>query len=130
MEKSTGKKYVRCNAEQKRFIVESLAAFCSPTEVAHAVKENYGLTMSPQAVQCYDPTRRAGYRLNDDLYEIFKRAREKHLEQIGNIGIAHRRFRLEKLDEAVRELRDKGAYLQMAKLLEIAAKEVGDYYHK
>lgn len=130
MIQTTRKKYVRCNAEQKRFIVESLAAYCPPSEVARALKQRDGFQMSPQAIECYDPTKRAGRGLSEEWREVFDRARMKYIEQIGNIGIAHRVYRLEKLDEAVHELRERGAYMQMMKLLEIAAKEMGGYYHK
>ncbi|MEX5591058.1 DUF2280 domain-containing protein, partial [Pseudomonas urmiensis] len=42
--------------EIKIFIVQALACFDSPSQVAEAVKANFGVTVSRQQVEIHDPT--------------------------------------------------------------------------
>jgi hypothetical protein len=41
--------------EVKRFIVQSLACFDTPSQVAQAVKDTFGLEVSRQQCEFYDP---------------------------------------------------------------------------
>ena len=49
--------------EQKAFVVQAVACFDSPKTVADALKKEFGVIVSPQVVECYDPTKRAGATL-------------------------------------------------------------------
>ncbi len=42
---------------QQEYVVERLAAFDNPGTVAHGVREKFGITLTRQAVEQYDPTR-------------------------------------------------------------------------
>ncbi|AFL51641.1 hypothetical protein ABIE78_002513 [Sinorhizobium fredii] len=46
--------------EVKTYVVQALACFDSPAVVAKSVKAEFDVVISPQAVEAYDPTKRAG----------------------------------------------------------------------
>ena len=58
------------------YIVEQLARFDSPSTVAAAVVNKFGIKVSRQAVEIYDPSKVAGSRLSDKLREHFYKVRE------------------------------------------------------
>ncbi|ABY40528.1 hypothetical protein 2.36 [Burkholderia phage Bups phi1] len=112
----------------KVFIVQSLACFDTISRTAKAVREEFGVEVSPQQCERYDPTKRAGETLSKKYREIFERTREEFLNDTSRIGIAHRAVRLRKLAMAVDKPEERGNLVLMAQLLEQAAKEAGDAF--
>ncbi|CAP01796.1 conserved hypothetical protein; putative phage-related protein [Acinetobacter baumannii SDF] len=75
---------------EQLFIVRSLAQFMTPTEVVKAIKETFNITVSPQQVEAYDPTKVAGRDLRKEYKEVFESTREEYLRQpIHNISGAN-----------------------------------------
>jgi hypothetical protein len=111
--------------EVKTFIVTALACFDTPSVAAAAVKEEFGLTVSRQAVQAYDPGKRAGKDLSEQWRALFAAAREKFIAETAAIGIAHKSVRLRMLDRMAASAEGKGNLVLTAALLEQAAKEDG-----
>lgn len=109
-------------------IVQALACFDTPSQVAREVNAEYGLSVSPQQCETYDPTKRNGARLSKKFCELFEATRAAFLNDTSRIGIAHRAVRLRKLDRAVGLAEDRGNIPLMAQLLEQAAKESGDAF--
>ena len=62
--------------EVKYFIVQKLACFGTPSEVAKDVKDEFGIVISRQRVQLYDPTKKAGADLGAELRAIFEATRK------------------------------------------------------
>jgi len=114
--------------EQKCYIVQALARFVSPSEVAAGVKQEYGIEVSMQALQVYDPTTVAGRRLGEKYSQLFKETRTKYLADTSSIGIAQQAFRLNKLHEMAMNALSRKNYQQAAQFMEQAAKEVGGAY--
>ncbi|AJY39162.1 DUF2280 domain-containing protein [Burkholderia humptydooensis] len=112
----------------KVFIVQSLACFDTISRTAKAVREEFGVEVSPQQCERYDPTKRAGQTLSKKYREIFERTREKFLNDTSGIGVSHRAVRLRALDRAVAEAERRNNLPLMAQLLEQAAKESGDAF--
>ncbi|OXJ16622.1 MULTISPECIES: DUF2280 domain-containing protein [Burkholderia] len=112
----------------KLYIVQSLACFDTISRVAKAVREEFGVEVSPQQCERYDPTKQAGSSLSKKYREIFERTREEFLKDTSRIGVAHRAVRLRKLDHAVGIAEQRGNIPLMAQLLEQAAKEAGDAF--
>lgn len=112
----------------KLFIVQQLACFDSPSQVAKTVNAEFGLTVSPQQCERYDPNKRAGSELSAKWRKVFAETREKFLADTSGVGIAHRAVRLKRLDRMAARAEDMGAMQLAASLLEQAAKEVGDAY--
>lgn len=111
--------------EVRTFIVQALACFDRPSEVAKAVKETFELTVSRQAVEAYDPTKRAGAELSAEHRAVFEASRAAFLKQTAEIGISHRAVRLRALERLVDRAEAMGNITLAAELLEQAAKEMG-----
>lgn len=58
--------------EVKRFIVQALACFDTPTQVVQAVKETFGLDVTRQQCELYDPTKYAGRDLGVKWRTVFE----------------------------------------------------------
>jgi hypothetical protein len=112
----------------KTRITQGLACFDTPSQVAKDVKAEFGLIVTPQQCEVYDPTKRAGERLGKKFRTIFEKTREAFLKDTSRIGIAHRAVRLRKLDRAADLAESRGNLPLMAQLLEQAAKEAGDAF--
>ncbi|VWB98073.1 DUF2280 domain-containing protein [Burkholderia lata] len=112
----------------KVFVTQALACFDTPSRAAKAVREEFGVEVSPQQCERYDPTKRAGSALSKKYQEIFERTRVEFLSDTSRIGVSHRAVRLRALDRAVAEAERRNNLPLMAQLLEQAAKESGDAY--
>ncbi|TCB74169.1 DUF2280 domain-containing protein [Acinetobacter sp. ANC 4173] len=71
----------RLKKSEKVFIVRSLAQFMTPTEVARDIKEKFGIDVTPQQVEYYDPTKVAGANLAQELVDLFNEARKEYIAQ-------------------------------------------------
>jgi hypothetical protein len=111
----------KLNAAQQRFVVQSLARFMSPSEVATAVKEHFEIELTRQAVERYDPTKAAGDGLKQELRDLFTKAREEYIAGTNNAPLAHKAYRLEVLlrlaekAEAMKNLNLAGQLVKQAK---------------
>ncbi len=114
--------------EQKLFILQRLACFETPKMVAEALKSEYGITVSAQALQAYDPSKVNGQGLSHKFVEFFEETRKRFREDFTSIPIANKSYRLAMLDRMAMAVSDKGNTVMAAQLLEQAAKEVGDAY--
>lgn len=83
----------------KMFIVQSLACFETPQQVVEAVKQEYKIEITRQQVALYDPTKVAGRNLSKKLIELFHKTRKDFRENIEDIAIANKAFRLRELQK-------------------------------
>lgn len=112
----------------KTRVVQSLACFDSPSVVAKAIKAEFGVEISPQAVEAYDPNKVAGKKLSERFKLLFAETRKAFLEDTSQIAISHRAVRLRALQRMAEKAEGQGNMVLAANLLEQAAKEVGDSY--
>lgn len=118
----------RLGDDAKALVVAQLAAFETPSQVAAMVKEEFGVEVSPQAVQAYDPTKRAGRNLSQRWRIEFEKAREAFRVDLDSIPIANKAVRLQRLQRML-DAAEKMRNLPLAaQLLEQAAREVGGSY--
>jgi hypothetical protein len=117
----------RLSEDVKTFIVQRLACYDTPQQVADAVKEEFGLAVDRRQVQLYDPER-TGKKPAAKWCAIFEATRKQFLEAIDTIPIANKAVRLRRLDRMAREAERRGNYVLTAQLLEQAAKETGGVY--
>lgn len=112
--------------EVKTFIVQQLACFDPPSAVVRAVKEEFdGLAVTPQQVEAYDPTKRAGRFLSEGYRAIFESTRTEFLTDTARIGVSHRAVRLRTLQRLAEKAEKSGNLVLVASLMEQAAKESG-----
>lgn len=116
------------NDEQKRFIVQCLACYDTPSRVVDAVKEEFGLTISRQHVQGYDPTKYLGRNLSLKWRTLFEDTRKRFREESAEVPIAQRAFRLRTLNRLMEKAEGMRNIQLVLQTLEQAAKEVGDVY--
>ena len=83
----------------KMFIVQSLACFETPQQVADAVMQRYGIEIDRRQCENYDPTKFAGRNLSKKLKDLFERSRKEFRENIEDIAIANKAFRLNELQK-------------------------------
>lgn len=105
--------------------IQMLACHESPTTVVRVLGEEFGIVVSPQNCEAYDPTRSNGRALSANLVELFWDIRKRFYAEIENIGIAHLSVRLRKLDRMSQLAEDMGNLPLAKKLLEQAAIECG-----
>ena len=119
----------RLTENTKRRIVEHLACYRSHAETSQLVNEEFEISLTPRHIRAYDPNtfQFAGSQRWIDYYGL---AREKFAIEIKSIAIAHRAYRLHQLQILFYDAKDNGNLRQAAKILEQAAKEVGDFYEK
>lgn len=110
------------------YIVQALACFDTPSVVAEAVKREYGLTVSRQKVEAYDPNKRAARSLAQRWTTLFEETRKAFLEDTSKIAISHRAVRLRALQRMAERAETMGNIALAAQLFEQAAKEAGDSY--
>lgn len=112
----------------KAFIVQALACFDTPSQVAEAVQKEYGVTVSRQQVETHDPTKTSGKGLARRWVTLFEDTRKRFREDTADIPIANRAFRLRALGRMAERAESVKNLALAAQLLEQAAKETGGTY--
>lgn len=83
----------------KIYIVQSLACFKTPQQVVEDVKQEFKLEIPRQQVALYDPTKATGRNLSKKLKLLFEETRRDFQDNILDIPIANKAFRLRELQE-------------------------------
>jgi len=113
------------NDAAKRFIVQALACWDTPSEVSAALKDEMGIDAPRTQVAQYDPTKVAGAKLSAKWRELFEATRKRFVEERANIAVAHQSYRLRQLGKIYDRHMARGNIVAAAAVLEQAAKEEG-----
>ncbi len=117
------------NTKVKAYIVRCLATYMTPSEVVDAVNQEFGgLIVTRQQVAKYDPDKASGINLSDKWKQLFVKHRKDFNDEVDSIPIANKAYRLTMLDNMVRDAFESKNRPLVAKLLEQAAKEVGEVF--
>ena len=81
----------------KIFIVQSLACFETPQQVADAVMQRFNIEIDRRQCENYDPTKFAGRNLSKKLTELFNQTRDDFRKNIFDIPIANQAYRLKEI---------------------------------
>lgn len=114
--------------QAQAFAVQALACFDSPATVAAAVRKEFATEITPQSIEAYDPTKRAGRLLAKKWVTLFEATRADFIKSATHIGVAHRTTRLRAIQRMADRAETQGNLDLAARLLEQAAKEMGDSY--
>lgn len=114
--------------EIKAFIVQSVACFDTPSQVVESVLKEFGIQITRQQVEQNDPTKVSGKGLAKKWSDLFKTTRERFLNEISDIPIANKAYRLRALNRMAMTTEGMKNFGMTAQLIEQAAKEVGDAY--
>lgn len=110
---------------QKLFIVKALACFDTPTQVANAVREEFGIEVDRRQVAEYDPSKASGRDVSAKLRAIFDATRQAFKDDVSTIPIASQAYRLRTLNRLLVKVEGQGNTALAAQLVEQAAKETG-----
>ncbi|EPM7254373.1 TPA: DUF2280 domain-containing protein [Pseudomonas aeruginosa] len=116
------------SSEVKAFIVQALACFDTPAQVAASVREEFGIEVSRQQCESHDPTKSAGRDLAKRWRTLFEDTRKRFREEIADIPIANRAYRLRALGRMAERAEGMRNMALAAQLYEQAAKESGGVY--
>ena len=117
------------DADVKTFIIKRLACYEKPSVVVKAVKEEFDVEVTRQAVHANDPTSVLGSKsMGDRWKKVFEETRAKFLEATDHIAISHKPVRLSYLQRMADNAERSGNMVLAASLLEQAAKEMGEQY--
>lgn len=114
--------------EVKLFIVQSLACFDTPSQVAEAVNEEFGIKIERQNVMRYDASKISGKTLAKELRLVFEQTRQACIDESMQIPIASKTFRLRALQRSYDYFVSRRNYVAANQVLEQAAKEVGGFF--
>lgn len=113
----------------RAFIVRELACFARPKQAADALKEQFGIEASPQAMERYDPGKIAGKALAKKWRDLFEATRKAFLEHVEHsVPAANKAVRVAKLSRAADSLEMRGNLVGMKEMLEAVAKEMGNVH--
>ncbi|MCU4495304.1 DUF2280 domain-containing protein [Acinetobacter ursingii] len=112
--------------EIKLFIVRSLAVFNTPSETVELVHQEYGIKVTKQQCEKYDPTKRSGENLSKELRIDFEKTRDMFLGKPENIPIANLSVRLQRYESQYQK-HSKNRVAAM-NILKQAAEDVGGKY--
>ena len=113
----------------RAFLVREFACFASPKEAANALKQEFGVEISPQGAQHYDATSGAGSDAAKKWVELFALARQAFLDDVKrSVPFANKSVRIKELARAANTFKASKNYLAMARMLEQIAKEVGNVH--
>ena len=114
--------------EVKSFIVQALACFDTPSQVALAVREEFGIEVTRMQCESHDPTKRAGRDVAKRWKVLFHDTRKRFREETAEIPIANRAYRLRAMNRFVEKAETMKNIVLAMQILEQAAKEAGDMY--
>lgn len=118
----------KLNDQVRTYIVQANACFDSPSTVVEAVEKDYGLKITRQTVEGYDPTKKAGEKLKAKWKAIFDATRKEFVDDTSTIAVSHRAVRLRALNRMAQKAEDMGNMVLAKELLKQAAEEVGNVY--
>lgn len=112
----------------KHYIVTRLAGFDTINEVVVGVRDDFGIEITRQQCEAYDPTKRIGKDLGKQWVDLFWMQREKTQNDLNDIALFHKSYRLSQLNKMY-ELNKKNPF-QALKILKMAQMEMEDAYVK
>ncbi|HDW1350559.1 TPA: DUF2280 domain-containing protein [Klebsiella michiganensis] len=114
--------------EVKAAIVQMLACYDTLSIVVDAIQKDYGIRVTPQQVESHDPTKVSGKGLAKKWVDMFNATRKRFQNEIADIPIANKAYRLRVLDRMATNAEKMKNYGMTSQLIEQAAKEMGDAY--
>lgn len=112
--------------EIKLYIVRSLAIFNTPSETVELVHQEYGVKVTRQHCEKYDPTKRSGENLCEEFRIDFEKTREMFLGKPKAIPIANLVVRLQRLESQYQK-HSKNRVAALS-ILKQAAEDMGGKY--
>ena len=117
----------KLNDAQKAFVVERLASHYQTTGIAREVRQRYGITVSAQAIEFYDPTRYSS-ECPKRWADLFHATRDGFNKGKADIPAANRLVRVRWRGDMALAAMEQGQYKLANDILDSIAKECGDAF--
>jgi len=115
--------------DQKRFIVESLACYDTPTMIKDALKERFGVEITLQGINYYNPdSAQAKQQLAQKWKDLFADRRASFDSDAETIPISRTAFRLRRLYQMIDDPKVAKNKVLVAALLKQAAMDAGGMF--
>lgn len=114
--------------EVRAFIVQAQACFDTPSQVADEVKKQFGVSVTRQQCEAHDPTKVSGKGLAAKWVTLFHDTRKQFLDEMADVAIANRAYRLRALNRMAEDAQDSRNYALTLIILRQAAMEVGELF--
>ena len=111
----------------KSFIAARNAIFDITGEVVRAVREEFGVAVSPQQVESYDPTKLKGRKLAKKWRDL-EATRRAFVKDCAGIPAAQKAVRIKNLERWSRRAAEMGNVVAAADIQEKIAKELANGY--
>lgn len=108
--------------ELRAYVVQRLAAFDRPGEIARALRRECGITIHPKNISAYNPTVFAGRRLAPRWKALFESTRARVLADDASLGDTM--TRVHRLDGLARRAIQDGDLILAAQLQRQSAREI------
>lgn len=112
--------------DAKLYIVQRLAMFDTPSQIADGVREEFGVVVTRQSIEHYDPAKRP--QIAQRWASLHAATRTAFLEETAKEPAAHRAVRVRRLARMAERAELKGNIPLAKELLKQIAEEVGDAY--
>ena len=116
------------NQKHKLFIVRSLAQWNTPTETVELVQQEFGITITRQQCEAYDPTKRTGQNLSKVLADEFYKTREQFRKNTDEMPLANLAVRLRHYENLLNNPQNKRNPILQLTILKQVAEDVGGKY--
>ena len=116
------------NQKHKLFIVRSLAQWNTPTETVELVQQEFGITISRQQCEAYDPTKRTWQNLSKALADEFYKTREQFRKNTDEMPLANLAVRLRHYENLLNNPQNKRNPILQLTILKQVAEDVGGKY--
>jgi hypothetical protein len=120
----------RLTDQQRIYVVRRLAAYDKPGEIAKSLAQEFGVTISINAIEGYNPGLSAGRNLAQRWRDLFAQAREAYLESTAEIGVAHKAVRIRLREGYAHRAFEEGQFKAASDILDAIARDVGDAFDK
>jgi hypothetical protein len=122
----------RLKDNHKTFVVQQLACYEYPSDVAKAVVEAFPadkLEVTRQQIEYYDPTKRASSNgLDEKWVKLFWATREQYNDEEAQRGMGNLNYRLTRLKRLADKAEQSKLYREAREFYETAAKDQGGLF--
>jgi hypothetical protein len=119
---------MKLTPEQKAYVVRRLATYDTPTAIARDLEALFGVEISVQAVDHYNPERGSYDNLAPCWKELFWETRKAYIAACAEAGTMEQMLRVRLREDMVLMARDAGHYRIANELLDSIAKEAGKMF--
>jgi hypothetical protein len=120
---SGARQRARLTHEQKVYVVKRLAAYDAPIAIVRGLKEEFGIAVSADMLQHYDPELAYSRTLAQRWKDLFREARAAYLDSTAGIGASYRLVRIHWRGEMVQETWGAGQHRIANEILDSVTKE-------